>query len=72
MPAMRHASLIVDVTTRCNARCPYCRWGDGRTGERSDPDVARATRGLDAEQLERVLAHLAGIALVWWGLSGVG
>lgn len=28
------ATLVIDVTYRCNARCAYCRWGDGRTGER--------------------------------------
>ncbi len=37
---MPPASLIVDVTYRCNARCSYCRWGDGRTSERRDPAVA--------------------------------
>lgn len=30
------ASLVIDVTYRCNARCRYCRWGDGRTAERAD------------------------------------
>ncbi|HYE62549.1 MAG TPA: radical SAM protein [Phycisphaerales bacterium] len=29
-------TLVVDITYRCNARCRYCRWGDGRTGERRD------------------------------------
>ena len=33
---MPGASLIVDVTYRCNARCHYCRWGDGHTAERHD------------------------------------
>ncbi len=37
---MTTASLIVDVTYRCNARCNYCRWGDGRTSERRDLMVA--------------------------------
>lgn len=36
---MSAASLIIDLTYRCNARCSYCRWGDGRTGERSDLPV---------------------------------
>ena len=29
----RH-TVGIDITYRCNARCRYCRWGDGRTGER--------------------------------------
>ena len=37
---MTTASLIVDVTYRCNARCSYCRWGDGRTSERRDLAIA--------------------------------
>lgn len=37
---MEKASLIIDLTDRCNARCRYCRWGDGRTAERRDLPVA--------------------------------
>ncbi|MBL8766232.1 MAG: radical SAM protein [Planctomycetes bacterium] len=33
-------SLIVDATYRCNARCAYCRWGDGRTFERADAPIS--------------------------------
>lgn len=33
---MHGATLVVDVTYRCNARCRYCRWGDGKTGSRND------------------------------------
>jgi molybdenum cofactor biosynthesis enzyme MoaA len=44
-------TLIVDITDRCNARCRYCRWGDGQTKSRAhrplaevcaDPAVVRA------------------------------
>ncbi|RNJ76455.1 MAG: radical SAM protein [Nitrosopumilus sp. D6] len=39
---IRHAMLekitspavVVDITYQCNARCSYCRWGDGKTAER--------------------------------------
>lgn len=37
---MRNATLVIDITYRCNARCAYCRWGDGRTAERRDTAVA--------------------------------
>lgn len=33
-------SVVVDITYQCNARCSYCRWGDGKTAE-------RAHRGMD-------------------------
>ncbi len=35
-PTVAMASLIIDTTYRCNARCRYCRWGDGRTSQRQD------------------------------------
>ena len=55
---MPPASLIVDVTYRCNARCSYCRWGDGRTSERHDTavvDLCAASGLLRAAGVGRVV-----------------
>jgi MoaA/NifB/PqqE/SkfB family radical SAM enzyme len=34
---IKSACLVVDLTYRCNARCRYCQWGDGKSNERVDP-----------------------------------
>ncbi len=33
-PTSPGATLVVDTTYQCNARCRYCRWGDGLTKTR--------------------------------------
>ena len=40
--AQGRGTVVVDVTYECNARCRYCRWGDGngRRGSAQDPAAA--------------------------------
>jgi len=66
-------SLIVDATYRCNARCHYCRWGDGSTGERRDAEVAELcvpVELLRAAGITRVVVS-GGEPLLHPGLSDV-
>ena len=50
-------TIVVDVTYACNARCRYCRWGDGsgRRGSMQDPAAVmipeRTLRLLGAKRL---------------------
>ena len=34
-------TTVVDVTYKCNARCRYCRWGDGSAGDRTALDLGK-------------------------------
>ena len=34
-------TTVVDVTYKCNARCRYCRWGDGSAGDRTALDLEK-------------------------------
>lgn len=54
---MSHATLVIDVTYQCNARCRYCQWGDGQTASRNHADV-------DSMCIEADLARQAGIGRV--------
>lgn len=36
---MPRATLVIDTTEQCNARCRYCQWGDGRTAIRAHAKV---------------------------------
>lgn len=51
-------SLIIDTTYRCNARCLYCRWGDGNSANRHDPawqDLCLDPSLLQAAGINRVV-----------------
>lgn len=55
---MNGAKLVIDVTYRCNARCRYCRWGDGNSSSRTDRSAAELCVDptmLRAASIERVV-----------------
>lgn len=70
---MQDASLIIDVTYRCNARCIYCRWGDGQTARRRDiatHDLCVDVSVLRAAHISRVVLS-GGEPLLHAGLNDV-